>query len=219
MNQIKNLTENLSSRLAFYLCESKDNSSEEFAILKYGIFTFLHISMAAILTVLFGILTGTLFEIVVISLVGALMKRNSGGVHCSSPNRCVLVGIIVAYIFTLIGKSIIEIKQEYIYAICIIILVHSFIIIYKKCPVPCENKPLKKEETRKKLRKNAFFIYFVFVLLFISNILLSSIYFINTLNSLVLYAILGLYMQVSSLTTIGSKFILFLDKVLLKLKI
>lgn len=219
MNQIKNLTENLSSRLAFYLCESKDNSSEEFAILKYGIFTFLHISMAAILTVLFGILTGTLFEIVVISLVGALMKRNSGGVHCSSPNRCVLVGIIVAYIFTLIGKSIIEIKQEYIYAICIIILVHSFIIIYKKCPVPCENKPLKKEETRKRLRKNAFFIYFVFVLLFISNILLSSIYFINTLNSLVLYAILGLYMQVSSLTTIGSKFILFLDKVLLKLKI
>lgn len=219
MIQINNLTENISSKFAFYLCESKDKSSEEFAILKYGIFTFLHISIAAILTVLFGILTGTLFEIVVISLVGALMKRNSGGVHCSSPNRCVLVGIIVAYIFTLIGKSIIEIKQEYIYAICIIILIHSFIIIYKKCPVPCENKPLKKEETRKRLRKNAFFIYFVCVLLFISNILLNSIYFISTLNSLVLYVILGLYMQVSSLTTIGSKFILFLDKVLLKLKI
>ena len=219
LNQISSLTENLSSKFAFYLCQSIDKSSEEFAILKYGIFTFLHISIAVILTVVFGILTNTLFEMVVISLIGALMKRNSGGVHCSSPNRCVLAGIIVAYIFTLIGKNVIDMKHEYVYFICTIALVHSFIILYKKCPVPCENKPLKKEETRKRLRKNAFSIYSICIILFISNILLSSTYFINNLNTLVLYMILGLYMQALSLTNIGSKFILFLDKALLKLKI
>lgn len=219
MSRANSLTENLSSKIAFYLCESQDKSSEEFAILKYGVFTFLHISIAALLTILFGILTDTLFEIVVISLVGALMKRNSGGVHCTSPNRCVLVGIIVAYIFTLIGNSVTNMNQLYVDIICVVALVHSFIIIYKKCPVPCENKPLKKEETRKRLRKNAFYIYFICVILLLSNILLKSIHFINTINPIVLYMILGLYMQTLSLTSIGSRFILFLDKVLFKLKI
>lgn len=219
MNQISSFTENLSDKFAFYLCESKDKSSEEFEVLKYGIFTFLHISIAAILTILFGILTGTLFQMVVISLVGALMKRSSGGVHCSSPNRCVLAGIIVAYIFTLIGKSVIDLKQESVYIIYIIALVHSFIILYKKCPVPCENKPLTKEKTRKRLRKNAFFIYSICIILFTVNMFLSLVYFINSLNSLALYMILGLYMQALSLTNIGSEFILLIDKVLLKLKI
>ncbi|XAM53385.1 Accessory gene regulator protein B [Terrisporobacter vanillatitrophus] len=219
MNQMSSLTENLSSKFAFYLCQSKDKSSEEFAVLKYGVFAFLQGTIAMILTILFGILTNTLFEIVVISLVGALMKRNSGGVHCSSPNRCILVGIMVSYTFTLIGKNIVNMEQGYINFLCIIMFIHSFIILYKKCPVPCDNKPLKKEETRKRLRKNAFTIYFVCVMLFISNILLSSIYNMNVLSFLILYMILGLYMQALSLTNIGNKFILFLDKVLLKLKI
>ncbi len=219
MSQISSLTENISSKIAFCLCESKDQTSEEFAILKYGVFAFLQASIAMILTILFGILTNTLFEMVVISLIGALMKRSSGGVHCSSPNRCLLAGIIVSYIFALIGKNVMNLKQEYIYIICVIALIHSFVILYKKCPVPCDNKPLKREATRKRLRKNAFFIYFTCVILFIFNLLLKSIPFINNLNILVLFVIVGLYMQTISLTTIGSKFILFLDKALLKLKI
>ena len=219
LNKISSLTDDLSSKFAFYLCESKDKSSEEFQILKYGVFAFLQVSIAIVATILFGLLTNTLFEMLVISLIGALMKRNSGGVHCSSPNRCLLAGIIVVYMCALIGKNMIHIKQIYIYIICIIALINSFIILYKKCPVPCENKPLKKEQTRKRLRKNAFTIYSICAILFIMNILLNSIYFINNLNSLVLYMILGLYMQTLSLTSIGSKFILFLDKLLLKLKI
>lgn len=219
LNKISSLTDDLSSKLAFYLCTSKDKSSEEFAVLKYGVFVFLQGSIAMIFTILFGVLTNTLFEMVVISLVGALMKRNSGGVHCSSPNRCILVGIIVSYIFTLIGRTIIDLKPVWTYILLAILLINSFIILYKKCPVPCENKPLKKEETRKKLRKNAFTIYSICVILFILNIFLNLVSFMDVLKPLILYMILGLYMQTLSLTNAGSKFILFLDKVLLKLKI
>ena len=216
---MNNITENLSDKIAFRLCESKDKSSDEFEVLKYGVFAFLHICMAVILTIIFGILTNTLFQIATISLVAGLMKRNSGGIHCSSPNRCLVTGIIISYIFALIGKNLINIKLEVLYLLSIIILIHSFIIIYKKCPVPSENKPLKKEATRKKLIKNAFSIYFICTILFILNILLSLSNFDYSLNSLALCAILGLYMQTLSLTTIGSNFILFIDKVLLKLKV
>ena len=213
------LIENVSNNIAFNLCQSKDKSSEEFAILKYGVFIFVHISVATIFTIIFGILTRTLFQIVTISLLGGLMKRYSGGVHCSSPNRCVVTGIIISYIFALIGKNIVNIDLKIGYMFGMVALIHSFIILYKKCPVPSENKPLKKEETRKKLRKNAFLIYSICVILFILNILLNLQSLYITSNSLVLCIILGLYMQTLSLTSIGSKFILFLDKVLLKFRI
>ncbi|WP_455539929.1 accessory gene regulator ArgB-like protein [Terrisporobacter sp.] len=216
---MENLTENLSSSIAFYLCNSKDKSSDEFEVLKYGVFVVLHVSVAIIFTILFGILTNTLYEIVVVTLIGALMKRCSGGIHCSSPNRCVVTGIILSYIFALISKYIINIKIELYNIICIIALIHSFIILYKKCPVPSENKPLKKEETRRRLRKKAFFMYLILVLVFILNTLLNFLNSYIILNSLVLSMILGLYMQTLSLTLVGSNFVLFLDKVLMKLKI
>ena len=213
------LIENISSKIALNLCQSKDKSSEEFAVLKYGVFVFVHISIAAIFTIIFGILTKTLFQIVTISLLGGLMKRYSGGVHCSSPNRCVITGIIISYTFALIGKNIVNIDLKIGYMLGMVALIHSFIILYKKCPVPSENKPLKKEETRKKLRKNAFLIYSICVVLFILNILLNLQSAYTILNSLVVCIILGLYMQTLSLTSIGIKFILFLDKVLLKFRI
>ena len=216
---MKNITENLSDSIAFKLCESKDRTSDEFEVLKYGVFAFLHICMAVILTITFGIVTNTLFQICIISLMAGVMKRNSGGVHCSSPNRCIATGIIVSYIFALIGKSLINVKLEILYSINIIMLIHSFIIIYIKCPVPSPNKPLKKEAIRRKLRKNALCIYFICVILFIVNILLVLLDVNYNINTLVLCVILGVYMQILSLTTLGSNFILFIDKVLLKIKI
>lgn len=213
---IGRLTENLSSKIAFNLCESKDSSSEEFEVIKYGVFVSLHVTTAIILTLIFGALTNTLFEMSIISLIGACMKRNSGGVHCSSPDRCVVTGIIVSYIFVLLGKGIVNMNIENYYLIGGIILIHSFIILYKKCPVPSENKPLKKESTRKMLRRNAFLIYSICVILFIINLLLNKHI---DLNFLTIYTMLGLYMQTLSLTKMGEKFILLLDKILLNLKI
>lgn len=216
---MKNIMENLCNNIAFGLCQSKDKNCDEYEILRYGVFVFLHVCNAVILTIIFGLLTGTCFEICIISLMAALMKRNSGGVHCSSPNRCIITGIIISYMFVLIGKTLINVKLDILYILSIIILIHSFLIIYIKCPVPSPNKPLKKETTRKRLRKNALYIYFICVILFIISILLNLLNTNYNLNSLVLYIILGMYMQVFALTTFGSEFILFIDKVLLKIKV
>lgn len=141
---MNSIAENLSDKIAFRLCESKDKSSDEFEVLKYGVFAFIHMLMAVIFTIIFGMLTDTLFPIVTISLTVGIMKRNSGGVHCSSPNRCLVTGIIISYIFSLIYENLVSLNVETLYLLSGIILIHSFIIIYKKCPVPSKNKPLKK---------------------------------------------------------------------------
>ena len=51
---MENLTENISSKIAFYLCDTKDESSDEFEILKYGVFAVLHISMHSYLPFYLG---------------------------------------------------------------------------------------------------------------------------------------------------------------------
>lgn len=213
---MQNLSQKISNNLARYISDKVNKSGEEFEVIRYGVFIFIHMSIAAILTIVLGILTNTLLEIIIISLIGALLKRFCGGVHSSSPNRCIVTGLVISYIFVVIGKSMNNLSMNIIYLLEILMLINSFIILYKKCPVPSKNKPIKKEETRNRLRKHAFFMYFICIVLFIISILQNTY---TTLNYLVLYMILGLYMQTLSLTSMGSNFILFLDRVLKKLKI
>ena len=216
---MKNLTEEISSKIALSLSKSKDKTSEEFAVLKYGVFVVIQTSLSVILTALFGIITNTFIPIVTISIIGSLMKRYSGGAHCTSPNRCLITGIILSYLFSLIGKNIINLQFKVSYIIILALLIHSFIILYKKCPVGSKNKPLKRKEIRIKLRKRAFFIYSIWVILFIINIVLNKKIVIIDLNYIVIFLSLGLYMQILSLTFVGNKFILFIDKLLLKINI
>ncbi|MEG0855151.1 MAG: accessory gene regulator B family protein [Terrisporobacter sp.] len=210
---MESLTETISSKLALYIGENTNKSGEELEVLKYGIFIFMHIFIAVVFTFIFGLITNTLFEILIISLIGGLMKRCCGGVHSSSPNRCIITGIIVSYGFSLIGKNIININGHIIYLIVGLMLIHSFFIIYKKCPVPSKNKPLKKEETRKKLRKKAFKNFFICTIGFILSM------FYTNLNYLAICMVLGLYMQSISLTAIGTKVILLIDKLLIKVRV
>lgn len=219
---MSNFTDKISNKLALYLTKDTNKSSEEFEVLKYGIFVFVHMCMAIILTSIFGLITNTFFEIMIISLIAGLMKRCSGGVHCSSPNRCIVTGIIVAYVFSLLAKYIVSIDVKMFYILGALMLIQSFIIIYTKCPVPSKNKPLKKEETRKRLKKKAFRIYLVCLIIFIINITLNKFnlsYKDIDFNSFTVCMILGLYMQNISLTSVGSRFILFVDKVLMIMKI
>ena len=214
---MNNFTEVFSDKIAFYICQSKDKNSEEFAVLKYGVFVVVQITIAIIVTILFGIITKTIPEILIISIIAGWMKRYSGGAHCSSPNRCLVTGVIVSYIFALIAKNIVNIKFSYI--VNLLVLIHTFIILYKKCPIGSKNKPLKKESTRKRLRKKAFFIYFINVALFTINILLDLGNIDTNLNYLVVSINLGIYMQILTLTHVGNEFIVKLDGFLKKLKI
>ena len=211
--------DDVSAKIALNLSKSKDETSEEFAVLKYGVFVVVHIFFSTLFTVLFGILTNTLFPIIIISIMGSVMKKYSGGAHCTSPNRCLVTGTILSYLFVLIGKGIINLQVKISYIIILILLIHSFIILYKKCPVGSINKPLKRKETRMRLRKKAFFIYSVCAVLFILSIVLKQNRVYINLKHLVTFMILGLYMQVLSLTFMGNKFILFMDKVLLRINI
>jgi accessory gene regulator B len=216
MGIIENISENISEKLGYKL----NKTQEEKSILNYGLFVIIHTALAVILTFITGILTNMVVEIMTITVSAAWMKRYSGGVHANTPNRCLIIGILVSLILSFLDKIIISfIANDVLLFILLIGVMFSYMILYYKCPVGSKNKPLKKELTRKKLRNKAFKLINLYLLIILIGYYIyikKDIYIIKVFISCIW---LGLILQTSVLTKVGNKVILSLDYLLMKFKI
>ena len=105
-----NLSENLGDKL--------NKNKEEKEVLNYGIFVVIHTLMGLIATVLIGIITGMIIEIIIIFITSSWFKRYTGGVHATTPEKCLLISSILSLILSLFCKYIIfNININYIFII------------------------------------------------------------------------------------------------------
>ena len=147
MGGIEKVSLNISNKLG----DKLNKNDDEKAVLNYGLFIVIHTSLAILATIFIGILTNMVVEIMVISITAAYMKRYSGGVHSSSPLRCIITGVLFSFMLSVICKYVMyNFSNNLITIVLSIGLFLSYYILYKKCPVASKNKPLKKESTRKK---------------------------------------------------------------------
>ena len=206
--------EQISLNLAKRLGNKLDKNEEEIAVLNYGLFFLIHTSIAILLTLLVGIVLGIFTEIMIISISASLLKRYSGGVHSSSPNRCVMSGLILSVIASFTSKYI-AINFDYINMVLfeVIILIGSAVIFYKKCPVPSKNKPLKKESTRIKLRKKAFQMMFLYTIIIIVLCIVYSFKQIYWMKLASFSIIMGIVIQTIAITKSGDLLINFFEKI------
>lgn len=210
MGGIEKIALNLSTRLGNKL----DKGEEEKAILNYGLFIIMHTFIGIIITLLVGLITGMLIEILLITITSALFKRYTGGVHASTPEICLITGVILSLILSILCRFIvINIDINKIVFAGMIIIAFSYYMIYYNCPVSSKNKPLKNEKTRKKLKKKAFILLNIYTILLIMLYIIYYILKISIVKSIITSFILGIFFQMSSLTNIGSKTINLLDKV------
>lgn len=210
MGGIEKIALNLSTRLGNKL----DKGEEEKAILNYGLFIIMHTFIGIIIILLVGLITGMLIEILLITITSALFKRYTGGVHASTPEICLIIGVILSLILSILCRFIvINIDINKIVFAGMIIIAFSYYMIYYNCPVSSKNKPLKNEKTRKKLKKKAFILLNIYTILLIMLYIIYYILKISIVKSIITSFILGIFFQMSSLTNIGSKTINLLDKV------
>lgn len=210
MGYIEKLSLNIASKLGSRL----DKNQDEIEILNYGLFFLIHTTIAIIMTIIVGIIFNILPEIIIVSIVAALLKRYSGGVHSSTPNRCIASGLILSLIISFLGRSIaINFNALNLFILEIVILSTSFYIIYKKCPVGSKNKPLKKEATRRKLRIKALkliTLYFIIIIGLYIFYVIKNIYFIKLMLASIT---MGITLQVLAMTKLGDSLINLLEKV------
>ena len=208
MGVIDKIAIDLSTKLG----DKLQKSIEEKAVLRYGLFILIHTLIAIILTVLTGILTGMTLEII-ISITGAWFKRYTGGVHATTPERCLAIGLILSLILSILCRYLVDsVNLNYIMLVGIFIIINFYYIINKKCPIPSKNKQLKKESTRKKLRKKAVILINIYTVLVISLYTMYIFTNLNVIKTIIVSCILGIVLQITALTEKGSSFISLLDR-------
>lgn len=209
MDIIEKISYNVSNKIG----EKAKKSKDEIQVMHYGLFIWIHTILAYIATILVGIIIGKTIEVLLISIVASSLKKFSGGVHATSPNRCLIIGIITTLIFTYIYVFLNKYcGYNFIYIFSIVSIVSCYYIFYKKAPMGTKNKPLKKEETRNRLRKKLFNRFNVFILIILLLLIVRSTKILNYDTAMFVYCIeLGIILQTVAITKLGETIILKLD--------
>lgn len=194
--------ENISNKLADKIVKEVNGDDERRAIIAYGIFGMLQIGMSILLVIIFGALFNIMIEALIMSFTISILRKYSGGVHASTPNICTIIGTLICIIAPLImSKFLIEFYEILVFGIIVFCI--SYYLIYKLAPVDSINKPIKKLERRKKLKRKSMIILTIYILIVI---ILLFLYKNLESRKLLLYCMCiysGIIWQVFSLTKIG----------------
>ncbi|WP_291649216.1 accessory gene regulator B family protein [Clostridium sp.] len=206
------ICKNISNSLKNELNLDEDKRS----IIEYGLYAVLHMIISILLVGIFGKILGVMFEALIISFVEAVLRKYSGGVHASTPFNCIVLGIIVAVLPAYLIKNI-NLNIIYIIFVGVIIYIASLSIIYKLAPVDSPNKPIKKEEKIKRLKKRSIIILSIYMIIVICNLIM---YYTSKNNIFLIYSTCiyaGILWQVFTLTRYGHIVVNILDSLLIKI--
>ena len=204
----KNITKTIENQL--------DLDNDKASIIEYGLYAFFQMSISILVTAIIGAIFNVMIEALLISFVIAILRKSSGGVHASTSINCTIVGALVAVTPAYVIKHI-SFNSNYIIIIGILLYIISFIIIYKLAPVDSPNKPIKKEDKIKRLKRGSIIILSIYMIVVLINLVL---YYRNKSNVLLLYSsciYIGIIWQVFTLTKLGHVIVKIVDSLLIKI--
>ncbi len=206
------LSKNISNNLKRELNLDEDKRS----IIEYGIFAFFHMGISVLLVAIIGLVFNVIIESLIISFTIAILRKFSGGAHASTSTNCAIVGVLISVIPAYIIKNI-NLNSNYIIVIGVLLYIISLIIIYKLAPVDSPNKPIKKKEKIKRLKRGSIIILSIYMIFVVINI---SIYCIKEMNSLLIYSAciyVGVLWQIFTLTKYGHMLVNKIDSLLINI--
>ncbi len=168
--------ESLSNNIALKISKILELDEDKTEVIAYGAYSLIQTIWSIVLVMAFGLLFRVFWEAIIISFAGALLRKYSGGAHATSPNRCAVIGVIMSVGPALIlDKILIYTSPIHVIIYTCLTLIFTYYIIYKYSPIDTPNKPIVKDETKKRLRKVAFkMIHFYFIIIIILYICYSK---------------------------------------------
>lgn len=207
--------EQVSLHIASNIGERLNKTEEEIAVIKYGLFVMLHTSLIMIVTLIVGIVTDSVKEIMTISLCSAMLKRYSGGVHASSPTRCLVIGVSMSTMLTLTCNFLaLRLNSKELILVLIIGLIISYFVLYKRSPIGSKQKPLKNIEKRKILRKKSFKVMNIYSIAIISLYGMYVAFNNNYIKAICISILFGALIQIFALSKMGESIIKGIDRLL-----
>ena len=196
--------ETLARKLANKIAFSLGCDKEKEAVVAYGLFAIIQITITILLVLILGILVGACIEALIICFSASILRKYSGGAHAETANLCTCISVLYCTLTAIISKKLLLTLYSPAPMIMAIVIIFSlsYLIIYKYAPVDSPNKPIKTEKKKNRLRKGSFFTLFAYISLSVVLFILSYKYEIP--RSYGISLLFGVSWQVFTLTPYGS---------------
>lgn len=208
---IERLADSFSRTISQYL----NYDEEQKEVIAYGIFVFLHSIWSLVILFAIGYFLGILLPLFFLVMSASILRKFSGGAHCSSANRCTVAGILIYIPLGFLTDAFCRFRKPWVsFLYLFVCLVVITILLFRYCPVDSANKPIKKAEKRKQLRRNSFyflaFCWLAATILYIIGMAVSN----QSLKMIGISITTGLLWQSFTLSPLGHRFMAFVDRVL-----
>ena len=206
--------EEFTYKLAKKISTTLQHNKDQEAVLAYGL-----IAMVQVVSILFtilciGLIGGFAIEAVIIFLGVGYLRKSTGGAHSETMRGCYFISCISIILLALCSKLFIFPSLSTVIYLCLCLMCHivCLIIIYQKAPVDSEKKPITSIDKRIRLRNQSLLIVFVYILITVCCVLLSSKLY--KLRSIAASICLLTMWQTFTLTSVGSYLLHKLDNML-----
>lgn len=209
------LTEKIATKIGNNAKLFLNVNEEQEQIIVYGAINLFQMLFAILWVIIAGLLFGVFYEALIFSITASILRKYSGGVHASSPSRCVIIGTFSAALAgILINNIFYTINSITVAVISGVIIIFAFITVFRNAPVDSIKKPIKNIETRRQFKRKSIFVIFIFsfimIILFMLNEKFSELYYIKLIESIGV----GVLWQTITLTKNGINFLNKVDFVL-----
>lgn len=205
------IIEALASRIADGLASQLNLDSEKRSVIVYGLIGILQVTSLFLMVVIIGLITGTLYEsLIVFSSVG-FMRKSTGGAHARTMWGCNTVSVLSIVLLAFLSRYILgePISLAINIGITISVFLLAFIIFHKRVPMDSPNKPIVSNEKISRLRRESFTKLIAFLLLTIIIILYAEN--IDRFYSIASSIRLAIIWQVITLTENGALLLARMD--------
>lgn len=151
----------LASNITEALCALAVIEDEDRELYIYGFFVLLSHGFFFVISAIFGILFGTLWESIVFYIIFSILRRYAGGFHASRESTCTLCTTIALFMSSA-GISILEKAGGVVLPLLMIVL--GTVVISLLSPLDSEEKPLTQNECQYYRRKSLVTVWAIIVI-------------------------------------------------------
>lgn len=203
--------EEISRIIAFKISSRISLKNEEREIVEYGLKVFLSevFSLSILFIVLF--VTGLIKTGMSILIAAGVLRKFSGGAHCSSPMRCTILGVMTVPLFAFSVERLLIFGENKLLAAAVCLFVLNLFTCLKYAPADSPQKPIN-EVPKKRLKRGA-----LLLILITSSVLIAG-YFSHYIDISFLLAVsAGFFYQSITLTPAGYRFTAAMDRLMQKI--
>lgn len=144
------------SRIASFMGNKLGLSSEDEAVLLYGLEIVFSSSISFLLAIVLGIIFKVLAEVLMVIIAWFCLRQFAGGAHCSSMWRCALTSSLVPALLGLLAGWLSRyLQKNFILYLFALIFIAAVFITLRLAPADNPQKPVRSSRRRRRFRNLA----------------------------------------------------------------